>query len=69
MNDSFKTKTRLKVGSQSYTIYSLKALEKKFPKIKKAPVLAPDPPREPPALRGRPHRPQGGHRGPRNARP
>ena len=37
MNDSFKTKTRLKVGSQSYTIYSLKALEKKFPKIKKLP--------------------------------
>ncbi|HEX7528179.1 MAG TPA: aconitate hydratase AcnA [Thermoanaerobaculia bacterium] len=37
MQDSFKTKARLKVGSTSYTIYSLKALEKKFPKVKKLP--------------------------------
>jgi aconitate hydratase len=37
MLDSFKTKARLKVGSTSYTIYSLKALEKRFPKVKKLP--------------------------------
>ena len=37
MQDSFKTKARLKVGSTNYTIYSLKALEKKFPKVKKLP--------------------------------
>jgi aconitate hydratase len=37
MLDSFKTKTTLAVGSASYTIYSLKALEKKFPAIKKLP--------------------------------
>ncbi len=37
MHDSFKTKTGLKVGSANYTIYSLKALEKSFPKVKKLP--------------------------------
>jgi len=37
MQDSFKTKARLKVGSTNYTIYSLKALEKRFPKVKKLP--------------------------------
>jgi aconitate hydratase len=37
MQDSFKTKARLKVGSTNYTIYSLKALEKKFPKVRKLP--------------------------------
>ncbi|HEX7615052.1 MAG TPA: aconitase family protein, partial [Thermoanaerobaculia bacterium] len=37
MQDSFKTKARLKVGSTSYTIYSLKALEKKFPGLRKLP--------------------------------
>ena len=37
MQDSFKTKARLKVGSTNYTIYSLKALEKKFPRVKKLP--------------------------------
>ncbi|HQR44678.1 MAG TPA: aconitate hydratase AcnA [Thermoanaerobaculia bacterium] len=37
MHDSFKTKSRLKVGSSSYTYYSLPALEKKFPKVKKLP--------------------------------
>ena len=37
MQDSFQTKARLKVGSTNYTIYSLKALEKKFPKVKKLP--------------------------------
>jgi len=37
MQDSFKTKARLKVGSTNYMIYSLKALEKKFPRVKKLP--------------------------------
>src|ERR1017187_9489414 len=37
MQDSFKTKARLKIGSTNYTIYSLKALEKKFPRVKKLP--------------------------------
>ncbi|MFI5180497.1 MAG: aconitate hydratase AcnA [Thermoanaerobaculia bacterium] len=37
MPDSFKTKTGLKVGSANYTIYSLKALEKTFPKVKRLP--------------------------------
>ncbi|MFI5197999.1 MAG: aconitate hydratase [Thermoanaerobaculia bacterium] len=37
MRDSFKTKSHLKVGSASFTIYSLKALEKKFPRVKKLP--------------------------------
>ena len=37
MHDSFNTKTRLKVGSASYTIFSLPALEKKFPKVKRLP--------------------------------
>jgi aconitate hydratase len=37
MQDSFKTKTRLKVGSSSYTIWSLKTLEKKYPKVKRLP--------------------------------
>src|SRR5450756_214760 len=37
MRDSFKTKARLKVGSTNYTIYSLKALEKELPKVKKLP--------------------------------
>jgi aconitate hydratase len=37
MQDSFKTKARLKVGSTNYTIYSLKALEKELPKVKKLP--------------------------------
>jgi aconitate hydratase len=37
MHDSFKTKTGLKVGSANYTIHSLKALEKSFPKVKKLP--------------------------------
>ncbi len=37
MQDSFKTKSRLKVGSANYTIYSLKALEKVFPKVGKLP--------------------------------
>ncbi len=37
MQDSFGTKTRVKVGSATYTIYSLPALEKTFPKVKKLP--------------------------------
>ncbi|HUM00930.1 MAG TPA: aconitate hydratase AcnA [Thermoanaerobaculia bacterium] len=37
MNDSFKTKSRLTVGTANYTIYSLKALEKAFPKVKRLP--------------------------------
>ena len=37
MHDSYNTKTRLKVGSASYTIYDLKALEKKFPRVRKLP--------------------------------
>ncbi|MEO8586842.1 MAG: aconitate hydratase [Acidobacteriota bacterium] len=37
MQDSFATKARLKVGSSNYTIYSLKALEKKFPRVGKLP--------------------------------
>jgi aconitate hydratase len=37
MHDSFKTKTGLKVGSANYTIFSLPALEKKFPKVKRLP--------------------------------
>ena len=37
MNDSFKTKSRLKVGSSSVTIWSLKTLEKKYPNVKKLP--------------------------------
>ncbi len=37
MNDSFKTKSHLKVGSSSVTIWSLTTLEKKFPKVKKLP--------------------------------
>ena len=37
MQDSFKTKARLKVGSTNYTIYSLKVLEKKFPRVRKLP--------------------------------
>jgi len=37
MLDSFKTRARLKVGSTNYTIYSLKALEKRFPKVRKLP--------------------------------
>ena len=37
MHDSFKTKSRLKVGSTNYTIYSLPALAKKYPKVKKLP--------------------------------
>src|SRR5258705_10302095 len=30
MSDSFKSKAKLKVGSKTYTYYSLKALEAKF---------------------------------------
>ena len=37
MNDSFKTKSRLKVGSSTYTFFSLTALEKTFPKVKRLP--------------------------------
>jgi aconitate hydratase len=37
MHDTFKTKSRLKVGSASYTIYSLPALAKRFPKVKRLP--------------------------------
>ena len=37
MQDSFKTRASLKVGSATYTYYSLKTLEKKFPKVKKLP--------------------------------
>jgi aconitate hydratase len=37
MLDSFKTKSRLKVGSANYTYYSLPTLAKKFPKVKKLP--------------------------------
>ncbi len=37
MNDSFKTKSRLKAGSSSVTIWSLKTLEKKYPNVKKLP--------------------------------
>ena len=37
MQDSFGTETRLKVGSTSYRIWSLKALEKRFPKVKRLP--------------------------------
>ncbi len=37
MQDSFQTKSRLKVGSTSYTIFSLKALEKKYPKVRRLP--------------------------------
>src|SRR5450759_3349779 len=38
------------------------------PEGEEAPVLAPDPPREPPPLRGRPLRHTAGHRGARDAR-
>jgi aconitate hydratase len=37
MTDSFKTRASLKVGPANYTYYSLKALEKKFPRVKKLP--------------------------------
>ena len=37
MTDSFKTRASLKVGSANYTYFSLKALEKEFPKVKKLP--------------------------------
>jgi aconitate hydratase len=37
MQDSFKTKARLKVGSATYTYFGLKALEKKFPRVKRLP--------------------------------
>jgi aconitate hydratase len=37
MTDSFKTRASLKVGPANYTYFSLKALEKKFPKVKKLP--------------------------------
>jgi aconitate hydratase len=37
MQDSFKTRASLKAGSATYNYYSLKTLEKKFPKVKKLP--------------------------------
>ena len=37
MQDTFGTETRLKVGSTSYRIWSLKTLEKKHPKVKRLP--------------------------------
>ena len=37
MTDSFKTRTRLTAGGKTYDIFSLKALEKKFPRVKKLP--------------------------------
>ncbi len=37
MQDSFKTRARLKVGSANYNYFSLKALEKKFPRVGKLP--------------------------------
>ena len=37
MTDSFKTRASLKVGPANYTYFSLKALEKVFPKVKKLP--------------------------------
>ncbi len=37
MTDSFKTRASLKVGSANYTYFSLKALEREFPKVKKLP--------------------------------
>jgi len=37
MQDSFKTRASLKAGSANYTYFSLKALEKKFPRVKKLP--------------------------------
>ncbi|HVO51797.1 MAG TPA: aconitate hydratase [Thermoanaerobaculia bacterium] len=37
MQDSFKTRASLKAGSATYHFYSLKTLEKKFPKVKKLP--------------------------------
>jgi len=37
MSDSFKTRGRLKVGPANYTYFSLKALEKEFPKVRKLP--------------------------------
>ncbi len=37
MQDSFKTRASLKAGSATYIYYSLKTLEKKFPKVKKLP--------------------------------
>ncbi len=37
MQDSFKTRASLKAGSTTYNYYSLKTLEKKFPKVKKLP--------------------------------
>ncbi|MFI5120766.1 MAG: aconitate hydratase, partial [Thermoanaerobaculia bacterium] len=37
MTDSFKTRASLKVGPANYTYFSLKALEKEFPKVKKLP--------------------------------
>ncbi len=37
MTDSFKTRASLKVGPANYTYFSLKALEKQFPKVKKLP--------------------------------
>jgi aconitate hydratase len=37
MQDSFKTKARLTAGSASYNFFSLKALEKKLPRVAKLP--------------------------------
>ena len=37
MTDSFKTRASLKVGPANYTYFSLKALEKRFPKVRKLP--------------------------------
>ncbi len=37
MQDSFKTRARLKVGSANYNYFSLKALEKKFPRVGRLP--------------------------------
>ncbi|HEY3351440.1 MAG TPA: aconitate hydratase [Thermoanaerobaculia bacterium] len=37
MQDSFKTRASLKAGSATYNYYSLKTLEKKFPRVKKLP--------------------------------
>ena len=67
MHDSFKTKTRLKVGSASYTLLQPPGPREEVPEGQEAPVLAPDPPREPPPPRGRPRRHEGGHRGARDA--
>ena len=62
--DSFKSCTSLSVGDKSYTMYSLLDAEKNgLPDVSRLPFCHEGAAREPAALRGRPHRHQGRHRG------